>query len=304
MTDPLNTPLWPDVRPVIHRQSSDTATLETRFENSWLIVYVHQGGLTLHTSASALNLMVGSCLLLRQSHTEQVRLTSQPDESSYDVFWFHLPADQIQVVHPDDPDTSSLLLRWPGVPSDKQTAEIQLALPRQHIIHSPVLRYQMAQFLNDAVAWSSAHDVYSQLLASLAALEVLVRLSSDFNQTVNPRPLPVQSPRVSEARVQQTITFLHENFNRKISGDELARHIGVHFDYLNRQFRRYTGQTIFVYLNHLRIQQACHLLQGNTNDLHEIATCSGFSDEYRFSKVFKQYIGMTPRRYQQMLSDQ
>ncbi len=58
-----------------------------------------------------------------------------------------------------------------------------------------------------------------------------------------------------------------------------------------------TGQTIFVYLNNLRIEKAKQLLSTGFYTTNDIATRTGFHDVYYFSKVFKKFTGTTPGKY-------
>lgn len=57
-----------------------------------------------------------------------------------------------------------------------------------------------------------------------------------------------------------------------ISGERLEEEFDGNFDYMNRIFKRVTGQEV------------------------------GYPDEYYFSKVFKRNVGMPPRVYAESLS--
>ena len=66
---------------------------------------------------------------------------------------------------------------------------------------------------------------------------------------------------------------------------------------MNRIFKRVTGQTIFKYLNSIRINHAKAMILNSPWKMAKIGECVGFADEYYFSRVFKKYMGKSPTEY-------
>lgn len=66
---------------------------------------------------------------------------------------------------------------------------------------------------------------------------------------------------------------------------------------VNKLFRKHTGETAGVYIQKLRIEKACRLLEQTTEPLKAIAPLCGFSNEYYFSSVFRKCTGYTPCEY-------
>jgi len=62
-------------------------------------------------------------------------------------------------------------------------------------------------------------------------------------------------------------------------------------------FRQVSGGTPTQYLRELRISQAKHLLRLSDLPIAEVAGRSGFSDQFYFSRVFRQVVGLSPRRF-------
>lgn len=96
--------------------------------------------------------------------------------------------------------------------------------------------------------------------------------------------------------------YLNRSYAENISGDLLQERYHYHFDYLNRQFKRWMGETIFVYLNRVRIERAKQLLSTGFYTMEETALETGFGDVYYFSRVFKKYTGQTPGQYMRATS--
>ena len=66
---------------------------------------------------------------------------------------------------------------------------------------------------------------------------------------------------------------------------------------MNRTFKKVTGETIFRYLNRVRINHAKTLILNTPLKMSVIGTRVGFSDEYYFIRVFKKYTGKSPTEY-------
>lgn len=98
--------------------------------------------------------------------------------------------------------------------------------------------------------------------------------------------------------IPDLITFLNESYFMDLSGEEIEQRYNYNFDYLNRQFKKWTGQTIFNYLNAVRIESAKQLLSTGYYTISDIALKTGFRDVYYFSRVFKKCTGLTPGKYQ------
>lgn len=85
-------------------------------------------------------------------------------------------------------------------------------------------------------------------------------------------------------------------------GERLGEEFDGNFDYMNRIFKRVTGQTIFQYLTAVRMEHAKRLIAQTTMHTGVIGQEVGYPDEYYFSKVFKRNVGMSPRAYADSLS--
>lgn len=85
-------------------------------------------------------------------------------------------------------------------------------------------------------------------------------------------------------------------------GERLEEEFDGNFDYMNRIFKRVTGQTIFQYLTAVRMEHAKRLIAQTTMHTGVIGQEVGYPDEYYFSKVFKRNVGMSPRAYADSLS--
>lgn len=82
--------------------------------------------------------------------------------------------------------------------------------------------------------------------------------------------------------------------------DQFAQSLGYGRTTFFKQLKKVTGQTPNDYIRTMRMQAAANLLMENERlTIAEVAYRVGFSDQYYFSKSFKQYYGQSPTVYRQ-----
>ncbi len=106
--------------------------------------------------------------------------------------------------------------------------------------------------------------------------------------------------RYSPSRLEplsMAITYIEQNFNSRITLDELASHCGISPTYFSEYFKKTTGMAPFDYINGYRVECASEMLIYTKKPITEIAISCGFNDLSYFSKTFRAYKGKTPRQY-------
>jgi len=99
--------------------------------------------------------------------------------------------------------------------------------------------------------------------------------------------------------VLQAKEYLLKNLAAELRLDTVAWHLGVSPEHLARTFKRETGQTVFAYLQQLRLERAKTYLLGSGRSITAIAEETGFSSVALFSRNFKRYAGLSPLAYRQ-----
>ena len=82
----------------------------------------------------------------------------------------------------------------------------------------------------------------------------------------------------------------------------IAAHLGISERYLSRLFYKCTRHTVLDFINSYRINQSV-LLIAEGHSLTFISESVGFSSPPHYTKVFKKYMGVTPRDYRKTLLD-
>ncbi|MDR3114575.1 MAG: helix-turn-helix domain-containing protein [Treponema sp.] len=93
--------------------------------------------------------------------------------------------------------------------------------------------------------------------------------------------------------------FIWENYTRKLCLQEVADASGLSAPYFSTIFKEEMGENLSSYLNRLRVEKAAVLLTETDLSLNEIAVTCGFEDQSWFSKIFKSYTKISPRKYRE-----
>lgn len=97
----------------------------------------------------------------------------------------------------------------------------------------------------------------------------------------------------------EVVQYIQEHYNdSQLSLVALADHFNFSTPYINNLIKNNTGVTFATYLETLRIDQACQLLNGNTN-IKEIAVGIGYSNAQVFRRAFKRVLGINPSSYKE-----
>lgn len=100
-----------------------------------------------------------------------------------------------------------------------------------------------------------------------------------------------------QASLKNAVAYIEEHFASPITLDDLARAAGMNRKYFCRFFKEMTHKTPIEYLNCYRVETAGEQLLAGGQTVAEIATGCGFNDMSYFSRMFRRYMGMTPRDY-------
>ncbi len=97
--------------------------------------------------------------------------------------------------------------------------------------------------------------------------------------------------------VQKVVIYVDSNLSADLKLSELAKLLNVNSSYLSTLFRKETGCTLTDYVNSKRMDMAKYLLETTGLQIQAIAQKCGIIDVQYFSKIFKKYVGMSPREY-------
>lgn len=106
---------------------------------------------------------------------------------------------------------------------------------------------------------------------------------------------PAQS--MKESNVRQMLTYLNLNYRNSFTLDELAGTMHLNKYYMCHCFKEVTGFSINNYIARRRVEEAKRLLQVSNEPIGRLSEQLGFGNSIHFSRLFKQYVGVSPQMY-------
>ena len=90
---------------------------------------------------------------------------------------------------------------------------------------------------------------------------------------------------------------IEESYGMKLQLDAIAEKFHMTPEYLGNLFAKETGITFSNYLRQVRMEKAKELLTGTDMKIYEVACAVGYPDQKYFSKVFKEYAGVSAKQF-------
>lgn len=95
-------------------------------------------------------------------------------------------------------------------------------------------------------------------------------------------------------RVIKVIRFIRQNYEKDISVGDAAQLLGLNGEYLNKLFKKETGESFSRYLTQVRMEKAKELLESGQFNVSEVSARTGYKSSQYFSITFRRYMGYSP----------
>lgn len=140
---------------------------------------------------------------------------------------------------------------------------------------------------------SEIYKLYKVAILSIDGMCVWIESCIQYiNDAVNGRNQESCGRTVSDMK-----NFIRTHLTEKISMEQLAEHVHLSSDYAGKLFKRGTNETIKSYLMRKRMEKARDLLRNSDKSISEICFDVGYDSPSYFIHIFRQYNGMTPKKY-------
>lgn len=91
--------------------------------------------------------------------------------------------------------------------------------------------------------------------------------------------------------------YVNENYTKKLTLEDMASQVYVSRSHLCKILKEEFNCTFIEYVNKVRVNKSCNLLEDDAIPISNIASMVGFCDQSYYTKVFKKEIGVSPKRY-------
>lgn len=143
---------------------------------------------------------------------------------------------------------------------------------------------------------------HSSVESGAAVFEQECRLAGCLRQVLErcaERP-PCAPPAGSALALARMRDLINDAYGRDIRLEDLAQAAGMSRYHLCRAFANQYGLPPHAYLLRVRVARAMVLLSRGMNPV-EVAFLTGFCDQSHLGRQFRAVLGVTPRRYEQMV---
>lgn len=131
-----------------------------------------------------------------------------------------------------------------------------------------------------------------QLYYEAKIIELFLMQAQQAESLMGRKPLQIKPADIDKLHAARQ--FVHMNMLEPITLQQVARAAGLNDFKLKKGFRELFGNTVFGYLNELKMTHAKRLLQDGGVSVGDIAIDLGYSEPQNFTKAFKRYFGYTP----------
>lgn len=104
--------------------------------------------------------------------------------------------------------------------------------------------------------------------------------------------------------VKKAQEFIENNFQEKITVDQLASMLALGRRNLERRFKKATSNTVVEYIQRVKIEAAKMSLETSRENVNEVMYKVGYTDTKAFRTTFKKITGMSPLQYRVKYSHQ
>lgn len=174
--------------------------------------------------------------------------------------------------------------------------ELILSMPEMHVEDSEfgLSTAPMTQQLEDVLARALALMDRPQdipVLAPLLERELLYRLLSGPHSKLLRQIASAKGPL---PKVRKAISWIGQNFDKRIKVEDVGGACGMSRASLNRSFREITGLSPLQYQKQLRLLEARRLLLGGEYNISGAAFAVGYESSSQFSRDYLRHFAATP----------
>ncbi|MDB5230853.1 MAG: transcriptional regulator, AraC family [Chitinophagaceae bacterium] len=178
--------------------------------------------------------------------------------------------------------------------------EFRLLFPNANLVDDKIMTEDNGIFTSGGAYSYTNLVVY--LIERYAGREVAVIISKAFMIDIDRSS---QSPFImfkgqkghEDEPVKKAQEFIEQNFQEKITVDQLASMLALGRRNLERRFKKATANTVVEYMQRVKIEAAKMSLESSRENVNEVMYKVGYNDTKAFRTTFKKITGLSPIQY-------
>lgn len=95
----------------------------------------------------------------------------------------------------------------------------------------------------------------------------------------------------------EAMQYIRERCTDELTLEGIASRYGMNPSYFSRLFHAQTGLPLVEFINRARVQRSCQLLKRSEASIVDIAVSVGYNNLSHFNRVFRRFMGVSPREY-------
>lgn len=143
-------------------------------------------------------------------------------------------------------------------------------------------------------------NYYTKILADSTTFEDLCFMTSEIMEVFISIVYECRALKHENKHLVKAINYIKHNYSEQLSLKSVANNIYLNNYYLSHLFRSEMNMTFSDYLNKIRMEESIALMKSSNMKVQEIAEAVGYRDANYFTKAFKKYYSMTPKKYMNM----
>ena len=100
-----------------------------------------------------------------------------------------------------------------------------------------------------------------------------------------------------DQEIKKAQEFIENNYQEKISVDQLADYCVVGRRSFERRFKKATNNTVAEYIQRVKVEAAKRSFENSRKNINEVMYDVGYTDTKAFRTIFKRITGLTPVEY-------
>lgn len=109
------------------------------------------------------------------------------------------------------------------------------------------------------------------------------------------KPLPKND--IRQFYIQSAVSFIENHYTENITVEDMAENLNLNRSYFSKIFKKSTQKSPQEFLITYRVSKSCELLRSTDMTIAEIAQHVGYSNQFHFTRAFKNIMDVSPNEW-------